>query len=87
MENILEQVITKMEAAPHNGQSLLLYALMMALNTSRGGHMFMLQKLRDMDDETRKLAYGLMDLMVRGGNQGEDWNSVIARMEKALRGE
>jgi hypothetical protein len=46
--------------------------------------MYMLKKLQEMDAETRRLAYGLMELMAQQGNQGDDWNKAIARMEKAI---
>ncbi len=85
-EDILQRVIAKIEAEPHSGQSLLLFALTKTLDMPRGGHMYMLQKLREMTAETRTLAYGLMEHMAEGRNTGPDWEAAIARMERAIRG-
>jgi len=85
-EDILQRVIAKIEADPHSGQSLLLFALAKTLDMPRGGHMYMLQKLREMTPDTRAMAYALMEHMAEGRNTGPEWDAAIARMEKAIRG-
>ncbi len=85
-EDILARLVAKIEAEPHSGQSLLLFALAKTLDMPRGGHMYMLQKLREMTPETRAMAYALMELMAEGGNAGPEWEAAVARMEKAIRG-
>jgi len=84
--NVLPRVVAQIESDPHGGQSLLLFALAKTLDMPKGGHMYRLQKLREMTPETRKLAYGLMELMARQGNRGDGWQEAIARMERAIRG-
>jgi hypothetical protein len=80
----LEEVVQVIEATPRSGQALLLFALAKTLDVPKTGHMYMLKKLQEMDAETRRLAYGLMELMAQQGNQGDEWNQAIARMEKAI---
>lgn len=80
----LEEVVKVIETTPRSGQALLLFALAKTLDVPKTGHMYMLKKLQEMDAETRRLAYGLMEMMAQQGNQGEDWNKAIARMEKAI---
>jgi hypothetical protein len=80
----LEEVVKTIEASPRSGQALLLFALAKTLDVPKTGHMYMLKKLQEMDAETRRLAYGLMELMAQQGNQGDEWNQAIARMEKAI---
>ena len=82
----LEEVVQVIEATPRSGQALLLFALAKTLDVPKTGHMYMLKKLQEMDAETRRLAYGLMELMAQQGNQGDDWNKAIARMEAAIQG-
>ncbi len=85
-DTALEEVIGKIEAAPHSGASLLLFALTKTLDMPKGGHMYMLKKLQEMDAETRQLAYGLMELMAQGKNQGEAWQQAVSLMESLIRG-
>ncbi len=85
-ENLLEQVTGLIEANPRSGQALSLYALCKTLDIEKGGHMYMLRKLVDMTPENRQFSYGLMEMMSRGENQGEAWNSALARMDAAIRG-
>ena len=85
-DSILEYVVNVIEASPRSGQALLLFALAKTLDVPKTGHMYMLKKLQEMDAETRHLAYGLMELMAQQGNQGDDWNKAIARMEAAIQG-
>ena len=80
----LAEVVKVIEANPRSGQALLLFALAKTLDVPKTGHMYMLKKLQEMDAETRRLAYGLMELMAQQDNQGDDWNQAITRMEKAI---
>jgi hypothetical protein len=80
----LEEIVKTIETSPRSGQALLLFALAKTLDVPKTGHMYMLKKLQEMDAETRRLAYGLMELMAQQGNQGDDWNRAIARMEVAI---
>jgi hypothetical protein len=83
-EDMLEQVVGLIESSPRSGQALLLFALAKTLDVPKTGHMYMLKKLQEMDSDTRRLAYGLMELMAQQGNQGNVWNQAITRMEKAI---
>lgn len=82
----LEEIVKSIEASPRSGQALLLFALAKTLDVPKTGHMYMLRKLQEMDVETRRLAYGLMELTAQQGNQGEEWNRAIGRMETAIQG-
>ena len=82
----LEDIVNSIASSPRSGQALLLFALAKTLDVPKTGHMYMLKKLQEMDTETRRLAYGLMELMAQQGNQGEEWNKAVSRMEKAIQG-
>ncbi len=83
--SILNRVTERIEAAPQEAQSLLLYALLSTLAHERSGCMFKLTKLREMQPETREMAYGLMELMAAGGNSGAAWDEALARVDAAMR--
>ncbi len=80
----LEEIVTAIESSPRSGQALLLFALAKTLDVPKTGHMYMLKKLQEMDADTRRLAYGLMELMAQQGNQGDAWDSAITRLEAAI---
>ncbi len=82
----LEEIVQFIEASPRSGQALLLFALAKTLDVPKTGHMYMLKKLQEMDAETRRLGYGLMELMAQQGNLGDDWERAIGRMEIAIQG-
>ncbi|HSJ49341.1 MAG TPA: hypothetical protein VLA26_10875 [Gammaproteobacteria bacterium] len=84
-ETILREITELLEADPHSGTALNLYALMSTLRMEKSGYMYMLRKLRDLAPEQRQLAYRLMELMARGGNTGEEWEQALARMDEAVR--
>ncbi|HFD87306.1 MAG TPA: hypothetical protein ENJ35_06495 [Gammaproteobacteria bacterium] len=86
LENVLEQVITLIESDSRSGQALSLYALCKTLDIEKSGHMYMLKKLAELTPENRQLAYGLMELMSLGKAQGEAWDTVLVRMDTAIRG-
>ncbi len=85
-QDILSQVVELIRAAPHDGSSLNLYALVSTLRMEKGGYMYMLRKLRDLRPEHRQLAYGLMELMAEHGNQGSEWDAAVQAMDTAIRG-
>jgi uncharacterized protein YoaH (UPF0181 family) len=84
-DTILQEITDLVEAAPHSGDALNLYALMSTLRMEKSGYMFMLRKLRDLSPEHRPLAYRLMELMAQGGNTGEAWEQALARLDAAVR--
>ena len=82
---VLENVYEIIKAAPHSGQSLLLFALMKTLDIQKGGHMYLLSKLKEMEPATRQLAYGLMELMVENQTLSEEWQVKLQQIESAIR--
>jgi hypothetical protein len=82
----LQQTLARIEADPRSGQSLLLYALIKTLSIPQGGHSYLLTKLKEMNPDTRQLAYGLMELMALGGSAQTEWQSTVERMDRAIRG-
>ncbi|MGB5405223.1 MAG: hypothetical protein WBN08_08545 [Thiogranum sp.] len=84
-DDVLENIVEIIEADPHGGLSLNLYALVSTLKMENSGYMYMLRKLRDLSAEHRELAYGLMELMARNGNRGEAWEAAVQAMDQAIR--
>ena len=84
-DDILEKVAEIIKADPHSGRSLNLYALVSTLKMENSGYMYMLRKLRDLSAEHRTLAYGLMELMAHDGNRGEEWETAVQTMDRAVR--
>ena len=84
-DDVLENILEIIEADPHGGLSLNLYALVSTLKMENSGYMYMLRKLRDLSAEHRELAYGLMELMARNGNRGEAWEAAVQAMDQAIR--
>ncbi len=82
----LQKTLTQIENDSRSGQSLLLYALVKTLTIPQGGHMYLLTKLKEMNPETRQLAYGLMELMAQGGTARDEWKKAEQRMDKAIAG-
>lgn len=82
----LEQTLARIEGDARSGQSLLLYALVKTLSIPQGGHSYLLTKLREMNPETRQLAYGLMELMAQGGTATAEWKTAEGQMDQAIRG-
>lgn len=76
----------RIEADPRSGQSLLLYALVKTLSIPQGGHAYLLTKLKEMNPDTRRLAYDLMELMVLGGTAQSDWVDAVTRMDRTVGG-
>ena len=82
---ILDKVFEVIKAEPHSGQSLLLFALMKTLDIPKGGHMYMLGKLKEMTPGTRELAFGLMKIMAENKTQDDEWKSKVQMIESAIR--
>lgn len=82
----LEACLAQIEGDPRSGQSLLLYALIKTLSIPQGGHAYLLTKLKEMNPDTRRTAYGLMELMVQGACAMAEWEQAMARMDKAIGG-
>lgn len=82
---VLENVYEIVKADPHSGQSLLLFALLKTLDIQKGGHMYMLSKLKEMSAESRQLAYGLMEMMAEGQTLSQDWQIKLQQIEAAIR--
>ncbi len=83
--SLLDQVVAEIAAAPDGAAALTLYALMSTLELERAGYLFKLAKLRDLSADQRRLAYGLMELMVENANASADWRSAKARMDELVR--
>lgn len=84
-ENILEKAYELIKADPHASQSLLIFALLKTLDIQKGGHMYMLSKLKEMTPETRQLAYALMELMADNQTLSEEWQVTLQKIESAIR--
>lgn len=83
---VLQKVLEIIQSSPHSSAALGLYALVSTLKMEKGGYMYMLRKLRELDPEHRQLAYQLMEFMAQGGNQGSGWETVVQSMDEAIRG-
>ena len=83
--SVLEEVVAEIAAAPDGVAALTLYALVSTLEFEHAGYLFKLAKLRDLSADQRRLAYGLMELMVEKANASADWRSAKARMDDLVR--
>ena len=82
---ILDKVYEVITTEPHAGQSLLLFALLKTLDIPKGGHMYMLGKLKEMTPDNRQLAFGLMSLMAENKTQDDEWITKVREIESAIR--
>ncbi len=82
----IQATAERIEADPRSGQSLLLYALVKTLSIPQGGHAYLLTKLKEMNPDTRRLAYDLMELMVQGETAQSTWGDAVTRMDRAIGG-
>ena len=82
---VLDQVSEIIQAAPHSSQALLLFGLIKTLDIEKGGHMYLLIKLKEMSEETRQLAYLLMELMASGKIQDDAWKQFVESIEETIR--
>lgn len=83
---VLDTTLARIESDPRSGQSLLLYALVKTLSIPQGGHSYLLTKLKEMNPDTRQLAYGLMELMAAGATGQSEWQDAVRRMDQAIAG-
>ena len=81
----LQELLDLIRADTHAAASLVLFALVKTLSAQQGQYLFLLNKLKDLDEPQRKLAYRLMEAMVAGANTTPDWHAKIAAMEEAIR--
>lgn len=80
----LDSAVERIESDPRSGQSLLLFALTKTLSIPQGGHSYLLTKLKEMNPDTRQIAYGLMELMASGGSADPRWKEAEERMDRAI---
>ncbi len=81
----LEKVVAVIANEPHSAAALTLYALVSTLEFQQAGYLFKLDKLCDLDDVQRSLAYELMEIMVRGESRNPHWQQAKARMDDLVR--
>lgn len=84
-DEILDRVYSVIKESPHSTQSLLLFALIKTLDIEKGGHMYMLEKLKDMTHESRMLSYELMEIMASNQAHNEVWQEKVSLIETAIR--
>lgn len=81
----LEELLEMIRADTHGAVSLVLFALVKTLSAQQGQYLFLLNKLKDLNDGQRQLAYRLMEAMVAGVNTTPGWQARVAEMEMAIR--
>ena len=84
-EHILSQVTAVISRQPHSADALILYALVNTLAYEKSGCLFKLDKLRDLDEVNRQLAYQLIEIMVRRENQSEAFVAARQQMDELVR--
>ena len=85
-DNVLDKVTQLICDDPRSGQALLLFALTKTIDIEKGGHMYMLRKLKEFSSDNRQLAYGLMEMMANNETGNEAWQQAVEKMEAAIRG-
>lgn len=81
----LEELLAMIRADTHAAGSLVLFALVKTLSAQQGQYLFLLNKLKDLDEPQRRLAYRLMEAMVAGANTTPAWQATVVEMEQAIR--
>lgn len=81
----LNELLDMIRANTHGAGSLVLFALVKTLSAQQGQYLFLLNKLKDLDEPQRGLAYRLMEAMVAGANTTPQWHATVAAMEEAIR--
>lgn len=81
----LDELLNMIRADTHGAASLVLFALVKTLSAQQGQYLFLLNKLKDLNEPQRRLAYRLMEAMVAGSNITPDWQAGVAAMEAAIR--
>jgi len=82
---VLEKIQLIVTHAPHSSQSLLFFGLAKTLDIKKGGHMYLLIKLKEMTAENRQLAYQLIDLVISESVSDDQWQAFIASIEKTIK--
>ena len=85
-DSVLDKITQQIVDDPRSGQSLLLFALLATLNVEKGGHLYMLAKLKEFTPGNRQLAYAVIELMANNEAGNDAWNQSYAKMEAAIRG-
>lgn len=85
-DSVLDKIKQQIVDDSRSGQSLLLFALMATLNVEKGGHLYMLAKLKEFTPENRQLAYAVIELMANNEIGNEAWQQAYSKMEAAIRG-
>lgn len=83
--DVLAEILAVIEADAHSAAALTLYAMVNTFEYENAGCLFKLNKLRDLSDAHRQIAYRLMELMVAKGNSGDAWTKAKARMDELVR--
>ena len=81
----LDELLDMIRINSHAAASLVLFALVKTLSAQQGQYLFLLDKLKDLNEPQRQLAYRLMEAMVAGLNTTAEWHAKIAAMEEAIR--
>lgn len=85
MSDTLGEVLGVISAAPRSAAALTLYALISTLEHEGAGCLFKLDKLRDLSEAHRRLAYGLMEMMAERRNGDAVWAAAKAQMDASVR--
>lgn len=85
-DSVVDKITQQIVDDPRSGQSLLLFALLATLNVEKGGHLYMLAKLKEFTPENRQLAYAVIELMANNETGNDAWSQAFAKMESAIRG-
>lgn len=79
------QIRDRLRETPHSAASLTLYALATTMQFEQAGCLFRLNKLRDLEQPDRELAYALMEQMVVGDNLTPEWKALLEEMDAIIR--
>jgi hypothetical protein len=85
-QQTLDAIIRLIECDPHSAPALTLYALVSTLEFEKAGYLFKLDKLKDLNESQRQLAYQLIEMMVGGNIGDQDWQEAKVRMDELVRG-
>jgi len=85
-QQTLNAIIQLIEDDPHSAPALTLYALVSTLEFEKAGYLFKLDKLKDLNESQRQLAYQLMEMLVSGEIGDLGWQEAKARMDELVRG-
>ena len=83
---VLARLESRIAAAPASAPALILYSLVKTVSTGRGQYLFLLNKLRDLPAEDRRLAYDVMEAVATGANETPAWAEGVARLDALVSG-